>query len=126
SGGARPPKTVVPGVRGRRPQLTARRPIGLRSDCSSAPGLGFDAVHLAATCGSGLLGFGSRGFPFFFPFFDGGLFVPSAPVAVDEGPAAVTPQPATTAAEAAETRRRYRAPEPATAALAETAISAPP
>lgn len=126
SGGARPPKTVVPGVRGRRPQLTARRPIGLRSDCSSAPGLGFDAVHLAATCGSGVLGFGSRGFPFFFPFFDGGLFVPSAPVAVDEGPAAETPQPETTDAEAAETRRRYRAPEPATAPLAETAISAPP
>lgn len=131
SGGALRPKTVVPGVRGRRPQLSTQRPIdeqsiGLRSDCSSAPGLGFDAVHLAATCGSGVLRFGPRGYPSFFPFFDGGWFVPSSPLAVDEGPAAETPQPETTDAEAAETRRRYRAPEPATAPVAETASSGPP
>lgn len=132
SGGALHPKTVVAGVRGRRPQLTARRRIddqgvGLRSDCSSAPGLGFDAAHLAATCGPGVLGLRPRGFqsPFFFPFFDGGLFVPGSPVAVDEGPAEETPQPESTDAEAAETRRQYRAPEPATAPLAETASSAP-
>ena len=133
NGGALRPKTVVPGVRGRRPQLSTQRPIdeqsiGLRSDCSSAPGLGFDAVHLAATCGPGVLGLRRTGFqsPFFFPFFDGGLFEPSSPVAVDEGPAAETPQPETTDAEAARTRRRYRAPEPATAPLAETASSGPP
>src|SRR5437764_8129331 len=133
SGGALRAKTVVAGVRGRRPQLTARRRIddqgvGLRSDCSSAPGLGFDAVHLAATCGPGVLGLRRTGFqsPFFFPFFDDGLFEPSSPVAVDEGPAAETPRPETTDAEAAKTRRRYRAPEPATAPLAETASSAPP
>ena len=133
SGGALRAKTVVAGVRGRRPQLTARRRIddqgvGLRSDCSSAPGLGFDAVHLAATCGPGVLGLRRTGFqsPFFFPFFDGGLFEPSSPVAVDEGPAAETPQPETTDAEAAKTRRQYRAPEPAMAPLAETASSAPP
>ena len=133
SGGPLRPKTGVPEVRGRRPQLTTRRriddqSIGLRSDCSSAPGLGFDAVHLAATCGRGVLGFGPRGFssPFFFPFSDAGLFVPSSPVAVDEGPAAETPQPETADAEAGETRRRYRAPEPATAPATETASSAPP
>jgi len=66
-----------------------------------------------------------RGFPspFFFPFFDGGFIRAQFSVAVDEGPAET---PETTDAEAAETRRRYRAPEPATAPVAETASSALP
>jgi hypothetical protein len=45
------------------------------------PGLGFDEVHLAAVCpnGVGTGGFG-QGSPFFFPFFDNGFYMPSAPV----------------------------------------------
>ncbi|HTF22392.1 MAG TPA: hypothetical protein VK937_00580 [Candidatus Limnocylindria bacterium] len=129
-GGAVRPRTAVPAVRSTRPQNTTRRGFdgedsGLRSDCSSAPGLGFDAVHQAATCGSGTVGPRGRGLqePFFFPFFDGGFSVPSSPVAAEDGSAAETPQPEATDAEVRETDRRYRTPQPVTAA-AETASSA--
>jgi len=54
------------------------------------------------------------------------LFVPSSPVAFEGGPAVETPEPETTDAEAGETPRRYRDPEPATAPVTETASSAPP
>src|SRR5207253_5521868 len=53
-------------------------------------------------------------------FFDGGFFMPSSPMAVEEGSAADTPQPEATDAEAAEAGRRYRASQPATAPVAET------
>ena len=130
-GGAVRPRTTAPAVRSTRPQNTTRRRLdgedgGLRSDCSSAPGLGFDAVHQAATCGSGTMGLRGRGLqePFFFPFFDGGFSVPGSPVAAEDGSAAETPQPEATDAEVRETDRRYRTPEPVTAPAAETASSA--
>jgi hypothetical protein len=130
-GGAVRARTAGPGVRSTRPQFTTRRRFDgedgrLRSDCSSAPGLGFDAVHQAATCGSGTLGPRRSGLqvPFFFPIFDGGFSVPSFPVAADEGSAAETPQPEGTDAEAREIGRRYRIPQPETAPTAETASSA--
>jgi hypothetical protein len=131
-GGAVRPRTgAPPGVRSTRPQNTTRRRFDgedgrLRSDCSSAPGLGFDAVHQAATCGSGTMGLRGRGFqePFFFPIFDGGFSVPGSPVATEDGSAAEAPQPESTDAEVRETDRRYRTPQPVTAPAAETASSA--
>src|SRR6266436_7041305 len=128
-GGAVRPRTAAPTVRGARPQNTTRRRFDgengrLRSDCSSAPGLGFDAVHQAATCGSGTMGLRGRGFqePFFFPIFDGGFSVPSSPVAAEDGSAVEAQQPESTDAEVRETDRRYRTPQPVPAA--ETASSA--
>jgi hypothetical protein len=125
------PRTVGPTVRGTRPQITTRRRFDgddsrLRSDCSSAPGLGFDAVHQAATCGSGTMGLRGRGFqePFFFPIFDGGFSEPSSPVAADEGTAAETPQPEAIDAEVREPDRRNRTPQPVAAPATETASSA--
>jgi hypothetical protein len=129
-GGAVRPRTAAPGVRSTRPQSTTRRRFDnedgrLRSDCSSAPGLGFDAVHQAATCGSGTVGLRGRGLqePFFFPIFDGGFSVPSFPVVADEG-SAESSQPEGTDAEGHETGRRYRTAQPVTAPTAETASSA--
>src|SRR6267143_1465008 len=116
-GGAVRPRAAAPAVRSTRPQNTTRRRFdgedhGLRSDCSSAPGLGFDAVHQAATCGSGTMGLRGRGLqePFFFPLFDGGFSVPGSPEATD--------------AEVREADRRYRTPQAVTAPAAETASSA--
>jgi hypothetical protein len=130
-GGAVRPRVAAPAVRGARPQNTSRRRFDgengrLRSDCSSAPGLGFDAVHQAATCGSGTMGLRGRGFqePFFFPIFDGGFSEPSSPVAADEGTAAETPQPEAIDAEVREPDRRNRTPQPVAAPATETASSA--
>src|SRR5260370_15442887 len=71
------PRMGTPTVRSTRRQVTARgrfeaEDIGLRPDCNSAPGLGFDAVHQAAICGSGTAGLRRRGLqvPFFLIFFD--------------------------------------------------------
>jgi hypothetical protein len=119
-----------------RRQVTTRRRvdgenISVRPDCNSAPGLGFDAVHAAATCGSGTVGQRRGGLqvPFFFPFFDGGFFLPGTAAAVEEDSATEGPQSEFAAAEAKETRRHYRAPQPVTAATpapaAEAASAAP-
>jgi hypothetical protein len=133
-GGAVRSRPAVPGVRSTRPQITTQRRIGegdmrFRPGCGSAPGFGFDAVHQAATCGPGPVGFGRGGFQGagFFPFFDGGYSEPSSPGAVDEASAAQAPEPEATDAEARQTERRYRAPEPgpAPAPAAESASSAP-
>src|SRR5260370_5746497 len=131
-GGAARQRPAVPGVRSTRPQITTQRRIDegdrrFRPGCGLAPGLGFDAVHQAATCGSGPVGFGSGGFQGagFFPFFDGGYSEPSSPGAVDEASAAQAPEPEATDAEARQTDRRYRAPEPAPTPAAESASSAP-
>ena len=100
----------------------------VRPDCNSAPGLGFDAVHQAAVCGS--TSFGSRGFvtPLFFPFFDGGFFLPGSAVTTEEAAAAETAQPETEVSEPREAHRRMRSsqatPAPAPATAAETASSA--
>jgi len=131
-GGTVRPRLAVPGVRSTRPQITTQRRIDegdrrFRPGCGLAPGLGFDAVHQAATCGSGPVGFGRGGFQGagFFPFFDGGYSEPSSPGAVDEASAAQAPEPEATDAEARQTDRRYRAPEPAPTPAAESASSAP-
>jgi hypothetical protein len=56
-------------------------------DFSSAPGLGFDETHLAATRGRTSGRHGRNNFNSgFFPFFDSGFFVP-APVVVEQAPA---------------------------------------
>jgi hypothetical protein len=125
-GGTVRPRTAAPTVRSTRPQNSTRRHFDrfedennrFRPGCSSAPGLGFDAVHQAATCGSGTIGsrgFGSAG-GFFFPIFDGGFPVSGSSVSGDEGPVAESAAP-----DAPDTElrgrggRRYRTPEPETA-----------
>jgi hypothetical protein len=105
----------------------AENEFGMRSDCSSAPGFGFDAVHQSATCGSSGTGSLRRGLqvPFFFPLFDGGFLLPSSPAAVEESSPAETPQPEVIDSEVRERGRRYRITEPAAPAAVEAASSAP-
>ena len=139
-GGGFRPRTGAPGVRGTGSQTPTRRRFDgereggrFRAGCGSAPGLGFDAVHQSATCGSGGREFRGRGFqdPFFFPFYDGGYGYsePDYPVADDDGSAAPIPQPEGTDAQAQGTGRGYQAaqpaPVPAPAPAAETASSTP-
>jgi hypothetical protein len=78
--------------------------------CSNVPGLGFDAVHLAAVCGPGAFGAGRNGnvFPFFFPFFDGGFYVPGSPVVGDQEMAAEPQQTEDVEADYADRPRRAR------------------
>jgi hypothetical protein len=128
------PRTTAPTARSTRTQNGTRRHFDrfgdednrFRPGCSSAPGLGFDAVHQAATCGSGTLG--ARGFGagggFFFPIFDGGFPVAGSSVSGDEGPVAESAPPDVTDAEQRGRGRRYRAPEPETAPAAESASAA--
>ncbi len=139
-GGTVRPRTAMPVVRStRRPVTTRRRfdgeEIGRRPDCNSAPGLGFDAVHQAAICGSGTVGLRGRGLgvPAFFPFFDGGFFLPGSQAAIDETSAAdasaAEEAEIEARVEAREASRRRRASESATgpgqapAAEAENAAS---
>jgi len=118
------PRTAMPSVRNpRRPVTTGRRfdrfdreDIGRRPGCNSAPGLGFDAVHQAAVCGSGIVGSRGRGLiPAFFPFFDGGFFLPGSQAAVEEVPVAETSQAEEADIEARETSRRHRISDAVTA-----------
>jgi len=127
-GGTVRPRTSMPIVRNtRRPVTTGRRfdgfergDIGRRPGCNSAPGLGFDAVHQAAVCGPGVVGSRGRGvIPAFFPFFDGGFFLPGSQAAVEESSAAENWQAEEmeieARVEAREASRRRRASEPVTA-----------
>ncbi len=131
-GGTVRPRTAAPTVRSTRPQIGTRRRFDgeegrRRPDCSTAPGLGFDAVHQAATCGSGTLGrqgFGTAG-GFFFPIFDGGFPVAGSSVSGDEGPVAETAPPDVTDAEVRGRGRRYRAPEPDPAPASEAPSATP-
>ena len=99
---------------------TTRRPVGTprhfvadgrehKPGCSNVPGLGFDAAHQAAVCGPGAFGGGRGGnvVPFFFPFFDGGFYVPSAPAVAEQG-AAEPQQTEDTEGDVAERPRRAR------------------
>jgi hypothetical protein len=106
----------------------ANNAFGNRRDCNSAPGLGFDAPHLVATCGPGTRGFRGSAFgsPFFFPFYEGGFDVPSYAAPVDEGSAAENAQPDPTDTDARESRRRYRASQSAPPAPVADAASAAP
>jgi nucleoid-associated protein YgaU len=116
------PRMGMPVARNTRGPVTTRRrfdsrfdqeDFGRRPGCNSAPGLGFDAVHQAAICGSGV-GFGGRGFAgsSFFPFFDGGFFLPGSPAALEDSSAAEPAQPEATDADARETTRRRRTAQP--------------
>ncbi len=131
-GGTVRPRTGMPVTRSTRRQGTTRRrfdndDIGHRPGCNSAPGLGFDAVHQAAICGSGTAGFrnGGIGSPFFFPFFDGGFSLPGSPTAVEDSSAADSVQPETTDAGARETSRRRGATAPVAAPTIEAPSAAP-
>jgi hypothetical protein len=79
-------------------------------------------------CGS--TDFGSRGsqVPLFFPFFDGGFFMPGSAVTTEETAAPETAQPEETDTETRETRRRTRVSQaaPAPVPATETASSALP
>ena len=122
-GGGVHPRAGTPIARnGQRPIGTRRHnradEIGLRADCGSAPGLGFDAVHQAATCGTGSVGSrrSGRQVPLFFPFFEGGFFLPGAVIPAEESAAAENLQPEVPDAEAREYGRRHRATQTAVAA----------
>jgi len=68
--------------------------FGMRPGCTSAPGLGFDAAHQVAVCGTTTVG--SRGLgqvPLFFPFFDGGFFLPGSSAAAAEESASAEAAP---------------------------------
>ena len=116
-GGTVHPRTAMPIVRNpRRPVTTGRRfdrfdrgDIGRRPGCNSAPGLGFDAVHQAAVCGPGIVGLRGRGvIPAFFPFFDGGFFLPGSQAAVEETSRADDAAAEEADIEAREASRRHR------------------
>jgi hypothetical protein len=93
--------------------------------------LGFDAVHQAAVCGGGV---NSRRRelqgPLFFPFFDGGFFVPGTSAAVEESSTTEASQQEVAEAESRERGRRHRtsleAEAPAPAPAVETNKAAPP
>jgi hypothetical protein len=98
--------------------LRRRQVIGdgsFRSNCNSAPGLGFDAVHQSAVCGPGAVGSRRSALqvPLFFPFFGGGFFLPGSTVAAEESAAEENSQQEAADAEAREYARRRRAPQPA-------------
>lgn len=89
--------------------------ISHRTNCNSAPGLGFDAVHQAAVCGPGVIG-GRRiatQVPLFFPFFGGGFFLPGSAVATDDSSVAEDAQQEEVDAENREYARRHRNSQPA-------------
>src|SRR5713226_7671340 len=136
-GGAVQPKTGMSVIRSMRRPTTMRRRFededtNRRSDCNSAPGFGFDAVHQAAICGSSGVNLGLRGLqvPLFFPFFDGGFFLPGSSAAVEESSTTEASQQEAAEAESRERSRRYRASlqavAPAPAPAIETASPAPP
>jgi hypothetical protein len=87
------------------------------TDFIPVPGLGFDMPHLAATRGPEAVGAGRHRHetPFFIPFLDGGFFLPSPPVVVEEAVAPETPQEENAETEVAETPRRAHATQPAPA-----------
>ena len=84
------------------------------SDFVPVPGLGFDMTHLAATRGPEAVGAGRhrRQQPILFPFIDGGFFLPSSPVFVDEAAAPEASQEENIEAEIAQTPRRGRVIQP--------------
>jgi hypothetical protein len=81
------------------------------------PGLGFDMAHLAAVHGPGAVGAGHhhrRSFGAFFPFFDGGFFLPQT--VVEEVPVEETQAAENVGVDSPEPARReryYRESEPA-------------
>ena len=88
---------------------------GTTTDFVPVPGLGFDMAHLAATRGPEAVGAGRhrRQQPVFFPFIDGGFFLPSSPGIVEEGAAPEAQQEENAESEVAEAPRRARERQPA-------------
>jgi len=135
-GGGVRPKTGTPIARGTQRVVTGRRrfeneDFNRGSDCSSAPGFGFDAVHQAAVCGSSGVDSRRRGqqVPLFFPFFDGGFVLPGSSAAVEENSTTDPSQQDAAEAESRERSRRYRASlqaAPTPTPAIETANPGPP
>lgn len=77
------------------------------SDFVPVPGLGFDMAHLAATRGPEAVGAGRhrRQQPILFPFIDGGFFLLSSPVVVEEAAAPEAPAEENAETEVAERPR---------------------
>jgi hypothetical protein len=98
------------------------------SDFIPVPGLGFDMTHLAATRGPEAVGAGKhrRQVPFFFPFFDGGFFLPASPVVVEEAAIPEAQQEVGTEAEIVEAPRRVRVIQPAPEVEAAGAVTREP
>jgi hypothetical protein len=70
-----------------RPRMTDNEDVNFSQDFSSAPGLGFDETHFAATRGRRPGAHRRNHFSSgFFPFFDGGFFLPT-PVVIEQAPA---------------------------------------
>jgi hypothetical protein len=124
-GGAPRPRTARPVARSTRqagtPRRTGNSEFGRRTNCSSAPGLGFDEVHMAATCGPGTRGIQGGAFqsPFYFPFYDGGFYVPGIPAGVDDSAVAEAAPAETTDADVRDSGWRSRVARPAAAPPAE-------
>jgi hypothetical protein len=118
--GIRPHGRVTRGLPGGRRNLSIDDRIRSSACSSAVPGLGFDVVHLAAVCGPGAVGTGRSGpgSAFFFPFFDGGFYVPSVPVE-EEGTATDAQQHEAGEVDAHEDRRGVRDSRPAPAPVAE-------
>lgn len=104
------PGTKITGTR-RQNVTTARsrRP----PNCNTAPGLGFDEAHHIAVCGAESNGFRSAGFTngYYFPFYEGGFYMPGASGNTDENTVAdANPQNAPEE-DSGDYGRRYR-PQP--------------
>jgi hypothetical protein len=112
----------------RRAGGTHRSTAAFTSDFVPVPGLGFDMTHLAATRGPGAVGAGRhrRQQPVFFPFIDGGFFLPSSPGVVEEAAAPEAPEEENAETEIAERPRRARVMRPAPAAPQVEEASAAP
>ena len=130
-GGAPRPRTGTSVVRGTRrtgaPTHFTNSQFGMRTNCTSAPGLGFDEAHLAATCGPGPHGIRGGAFasPFYVPFYEGGFYVPGVAAPVEENSMADTGQPEVMESENRDRGRRYRASETQTAPPVEAASAEP-
>jgi hypothetical protein len=82
---------------------------------------------MAATCGPGTRGIRGGTFqsPFYFPFYDGGFYVPGIPAGVDDSLVAEATQPDTTDADVRDSGRRSRIAGPEAAPPAEPTSVAP-
>jgi hypothetical protein len=103
-----------------RPRTPGNRQLGF--DSGGAPGLGFDSFHFAVTHPNRGNRFdrdrrrNRNDFAAFFPFFDGGFFLPSSPLDAEDG-YGEGPQEEAYAEDAPQGPQypQYRGPEPPTA-----------
>jgi hypothetical protein len=96
---------------------------GRKAACANtAPGLGFDEAHLIAVCGPGA-GFRGNGFAsgYYFPFYDGGFYMPGT-AAADDAYAAADNSEDVGDTDVRESARRYRAPQAQPAAVVSTDV----